>query len=141
MSLKFNLLFILIFALALSGYGQSPALLFSPQNPVSADSHGVIRKIKAPETGKNLTVVYHDGQKRKVLKDEVWGFLDKKGRAYRIADNQVLRVVSQNDIVKYERKLAGTNQYQRRFSADLESPLVQTKRKARLQQEKPAANE
>ncbi|MCF8452916.1 MAG: hypothetical protein K9G42_06915 [Pedobacter sp.] len=135
MNLKFKLLSIFLFALTLSCYGQTPALLFSPQNQVTADSHGVIRKIKAPATGKNLMVVYNDGQKRKLLKDDLWGFLDRKGRSYRIDDNKVFRVVRQDDIVKYDRKLAGTNQYQRRFSADLESPLVQTKRKARLQQE------
>ena len=135
MDLKFKLLSLFVFTVSFSCYGQSPALLFSRQHPVTADSFGVIKKIKSPPLGKKIKVVYNDGQKRKVLKDNLWGFQGSNGRLYRIYDNKVFEVVRQDDIVKYERKLAGTNQYQRRFSANLDSPLFLTKRNTRLQKE------
>lgn len=133
--MKYNLLTIFLCTVCLSCNGQGPALLFSRQHPVTSDSLGVIKKIKSPPFGENLKVIYGDGQKRKVLKNDLWGFQGSNGRLYRIYDNKVFRVIRQGSIVKYERRLAGTNQYQWRFSSDLDSPLFQTRKKARVQQE------
>ncbi len=136
MRLKYKILTVLFFAVCFSTYAQGPALLFDREAPVTKDSLGVIKKIKSPQTGKYLKVVYDSGRKNKVLKSDLWGFRGSKGRLYRIDDNKVFKVLKQDDIVKYERTLAGTNQRQRRFSSDLDSPLYQTKRKARQEQQK-----
>ncbi len=135
MHLKYKFLTLFLFTVCSSTYGQGPALLFNRQYPVTEDSLGVIKKIKSPELGKYIKVVYSNGRKNKVLKDNLWGFQDRNGRLYRIYNNKTFKIVKQDDIVKYERTLAGTNQYQRRFSSDLDSPLYQTKRKARQEQE------
>ncbi|WP_276345602.1 hypothetical protein [Daejeonella sp. JGW-45] len=135
MQLKYKFLAIFLFTVCFSTYGQAPALLFDRQDPVTEDATGVIKKIKSPEYGKYLKVVYLNGRKNKVLKSTLWGFQGNNGKLYRIYDNKVFKIVKQDDIVKYERTLAGTNQYQRRFSSDLDSPLYQTKRKARQEQQ------
>jgi len=127
---KYRLLTVLFVALSASCFGQQPALMNDSQHPVSADSVGTIKRIKSP-VGKKLKVVYTNGQKRKIQKNDLWGFRNRSGRLYRLYDNKALRVVKQKDVVKYEYKQPGTTHFSWRYSADLNSPVYRTKRKAR----------
>lgn len=128
--MKTNVLAILFLALSASCFGQKAALMYTSHSSVSEDSVGMIKRIKSP-VGKKVKVIYANGQKTKILKSELWGFQNSRGRVYRLYDSKALRVVKQNDIVKYEYKQPGTTCYSRRYSADLDSPVVWTKRKAR----------
>jgi hypothetical protein len=128
--MRINLIGIFFLVLSASCFGQNPALMYTSHSGVSEDSIGVIKRIKSP-VGKKVKVIYSNGQKSKILKSELWGFRTRSGRLYRLYDGKALRVVKQNDIVKYEYKQPGTTCYSRRYSANLDSPVVWTKRKAR----------
>ena len=129
MKLIFSVL--LLLASCLCSFAQHPALMYNRQHPVTEDSVGVIKRIAAPPLSKKLKVVYENGRKRKVLKDDVWGFQDRRGRLFRVYEGAVYRTIIKDDIVKYQRQKPGTNEYQWRYSTDLDSPLYWTKRKAR----------
>jgi len=128
--MRYGLLFVLFFACLACCSGQGSALMYDSQHAVSADSFGIIKRIKSP-VGKKVKIVYTNGQKRKILKDELWGFRNRSGRVYRLYDNKALRIVKQKDVVKYEYKQPGTTHFSTRYSADLNSPVYRTKRKAR----------
>jgi hypothetical protein len=128
--MKCNLLSALFIALSVSCFGQHPALLYDSRHPVAEDSIGIIKRIKS-SYGKKLKVVYTNGQKRKIYKRELWGFQSRNGRLYRLYDNKAMRVIRQGEIVKYEYKQPGTDCFSWRYSANLDSPVYRTKRKAR----------
>ncbi|GGB76730.1 hypothetical protein GCM10011325_00280 [Dyadobacter sediminis] len=104
--------------------------MYDSKQAVYEDSVGTIKKIVSPY-GKNLKVVYKNGQKRKILKSSLWGFQNRSGKLYRLYDNKAMRVLRQSGIIKYAYKQPGTNHFSWRYSADLDSPVFRTKRKAR----------
>lgn len=128
--MKGRLLSVLWFLLSVRCFGQFPALMYDSKHAVSEDSVGAIKKIVAPY-GKKLKVVYENGQKRKILKSDLWGFQNRSGRLYRLYRNKAMRVLKQGDVVKYVYKQPGTHNFSWRYSADLDSPVFRTKRKAR----------
>lgn len=128
--MRYRLLFVLFFAFSTCCFGQGFALMYDSQHAISADSVGIIKRIKSP-VGKKIKVVYTNGRKRKILKDELWGFRNRGGRIYRLYDNKALRIVKQKDIVKYEYKQPGTTHFSWRYSANPDSPVYRTKEKAR----------
>ncbi|KAA6432660.1 hypothetical protein FEM33_23340 [Dyadobacter flavalbus] len=128
--MKGGLLIVLLGLLSGRCFGQFPALMYDSKHAVWEDSVGTIKKIASPY-GKNLKVVYKNGQKRKILKSGLWGFRDRSGKLYRLYDNKAMRVLRQSDLIKYAYKQPGTHHFSWRYSTDLDSPVVRTKRKAR----------
>ncbi|TLU95808.1 hypothetical protein [Dyadobacter sediminis] len=128
--MKGGLLIVLLGLLSGRCFGQFPALMYDSKQAVYEDSVGTIKKIVSPY-GKNLKVVYKNGQKRKILKSSLWGFQNRSGKLYRLYDNKAMRVLRQSGIIKYAYKQPGTNHFSWRYSADLDSPVFRTKRKAR----------
>ncbi|QRR00683.1 hypothetical protein [Dyadobacter sandarakinus] len=128
--MKFILTIIIVFVYCSHSFGQQAALMYDSQHAVTKDSIGVIKRIASHPLSRNLKVVYTNGKKRKVPEKEVWGFRGRTGHLYRVYKGDVFRVMPKKDFVRYERHLTGTH-YQVRFSSDLDSPMVWSKRKAR----------
>jgi hypothetical protein len=128
--MKNTLLLMLLFAVCQGCATQKPAIVYNAGQLIDTDSIGEMKRIAAP-VGRNIAVVYTNGERRKIRKSDVWGYVDNRGRMFRLHKGHAYKVFMRGDFVKYERRMPGTNVYRRLYSADLDSPVYLSKRKAR----------
>ena len=123
--------------LAENALGQRAALFYRSTDIDTVSPDSSIRDIWPQKFGKHMRIKYKTGVKKKVLKDAVWGYRNRKGSLYRMYKGMPYLVVKNGTYVKYfYEDLVYIDptfipNSEARYSATLDSPIVFTKRKAR----------
>ncbi len=98
-----------------------------------------IARIKpgGPVFGKNLTFIRINGERKKVPRNEIWGYSDEKGRVWRSFKKTYCKVLRVDDIVEYEVTEPRTvglntvvNEPVKLYSKTLESTIFRSRKRA-----------